>query len=70
MEVKGMVDGLTNIMEFLDEDDAPNRSHLRRLIKLLENEDFPRIWALGTDEVSKFYLRICLIKNDLRNMTF
>ena len=54
MEVKGMVEGLTNIMDFLDEDDSSNRSHLTKLIKLLEKDDFPRIWALGTDEVSNF----------------
>jgi len=72
MEVKGMVDGLTNIMEFLDEDDAPNRSHLRRLIKLLENEDFPRIWALGTDEfeqhIEVLKLKIKLIHEDFERV--
>jgi len=50
MEVKGMAEGLANIMEFLDEDDEANRAHLARLIALLGREDFPRIWALGEDD--------------------
>ena len=52
MEVKGMAEGLTNIMDFLDEDYEVNRSHLATLIQLLGKKDFPRIWALGEDDVS------------------
>ena len=47
-----MNEGLTNIMDFLDEDDEVNRSHLATLIQLLGKNDFPRIWALGEDDVS------------------
>jgi len=53
MEVKGMAEGLASIMEFLDQDDKVNRSHLARLIKLLQRKDFPRIWALGEDDVEE-----------------
>ena len=41
MEVKGMAEGLTYIMDFL-----------ATLIQLLGKNDFPRIWALGEDDVS------------------
>merc|ERR1719483_447709 len=53
MEVKGMAEGLASIMEFLDQDDKVNRSHLARLIELLQRKDFPRIWALGEDDVEE-----------------
>jgi len=72
MEVKGMVEGLANIMDFLDEDDSSNRSHLTKLIKLLEKDDFPRIWALGTDEfeehVEVLKLKIRLVHEDFERV--
>jgi len=72
LEVKGMVEGLSNIMHFLDEDDTANKSHLTRLIKLLGKADFPRIWALGTDDfeehIEVLKLKIKLIHEDFERV--
>jgi len=72
MEVRGMAEGLTNIMGFLDEDDELNRSHLARLIQLLGRKDFPRIWALGEDDfeehIEVLKLKIKLIHEEFNRV--
>jgi len=72
LEVKGMAEGLAQIKEFLDEDDKVGRAHLDRLVQLIKRENFPRIWALGTDDfeehVEVLKLKVRLIHEEFERV--